>query len=440
MLCLPVRALFCFPAKGFAVPQSRAFGPPGSSGAYRPFGGLGGQASDATSRSIGPPRSLAGAGFRRTVSTPRTALSSRHGGFTKAAHGRSRWAKHFSRRFRRAFPQPHYAQGSSRSFIQREMSSTGTPDRVLVKLPFKYSNSFTTTAGAIGFASVKLNDCYRPWPSVTLSAANYSTWFALYTKCCVKASSIKMRFWSDVSATADAEPFRFAIVPCTGGLQTNILAKTSVIDVSNYPHARMADYSPGAVMPALKHYMTAADAYAGQHHVDEAASTAWSISTGGAAPANPVYWVVAFQNFAGGSNQNVQFEADMEFYCEFYDNKGTATQLEVDDYGNDVSTMDPLELAEFKAAKKPSFQIADRETKATAGRKRKPEDDDVEMTTQQVKRLRVETSPGAGSGSGSGSAPSAPAATPAQSPSSAAGIYCRVFALLLCPFLLFLVR
>lgn len=342
----------------------------------------------------------------------------RSGGLGKSYRGRSR---HFGGSHRR-----HYSGRSSHhrfkmTDIQTVSNLSGDPDKLRCKMTWAYTSAFTLAGGNVAFANTKLNSIYAVGSGGN-SVAKYAVMYGRYARSWVRASSIYFRCWADDSAS-NPEPFRIMVVPVTSSANTTYGAYTNLNSFEAVPHAKHAMYSPGAEIPTVKHYFSPTALYMGSEAISMSTDVRWSGTTG-VDPTTLAYWLIGLQNVAGTTSTNVQYEIVMDYYVEWTSVLPVPVLALSDRFGNDTSATEDAD--------------EDHQLSWSSVGKRKDRDGDVSMLPQTFKRLKVDTvtpAVGAGAGSAAGSGP-----TPAQSPSSAAGIYCRVFLLLLSPFLLFLVR
>jgi len=194
----------------------------------------------------------------------------------------------------------------------------GRPEMEKVRLRYAYKNSFTTTGGNISNFQIKMNSLYRPVIGGPADVAQGSAaLYALYTNAMVYSSKINIKFWA--GSAGDDEPVRFAVVPCTAAQATALSAFSDLMTVADVPNARSRVFSPGDKLPSLNHTAYVPQIYKGVNQtLEEMMVTNTYAAAVNSDPSNLCYWLVAIQNFAGNTNNNIQYEITVEYDCVFY--------------------------------------------------------------------------------------------------------------------------
>lgn len=113
-------------------------------------------------------------------------------------------------------------------------------------------------------------------------------------------------------------------------------------------------FSPGAVLPTVSHYFTAAALLFGEgsrydaENMKQGSGDIYRAQSG-ASPSSLVYFLVAMQNMAGTTPLDLQAEFTYEHYCEFFEMKVSVLPQTITTLTEDVQPYKPTE--EKKASK-----------------------------------------------------------------------------------------
>lgn len=239
----------------------------------------------------------------------------------------------------------HDNTNKSRTQTERSRIKGGVVslDKASVKLPYRFTNSFTQNAGTVGSYGFKHNSIFDCGAAAdTENAQGYARYYSLYTRSLVRASSISISFWND--SAGDQEPCIVAVIPCNSTQLSALATITSPDAVINQPHCKSKTYFPGQ-KAFLRHYAHVQTLLTGTDTTDLTTSTQFS-STIGSDPTQTTSWFIAFFGMAGNTAQNWQIDIRITYYCDFYQPIVLTTQS-LTQRGNDFNGT-PEEYEEYK--------------------------------------------------------------------------------------------
>jgi len=276
---------------------------------------------------------------------------------------RKSYRRHRHRRFGR-----HNNNNKSKTQVttSRILGGALSADKLRVKLPFRFVNSFSQAANAITYLQLKSNSIYDcAAGSGTQNAQGYLRYYTYFTRSLVHASSIHVRLWSDVTGTGDAEPIQVVVIPCNAAQVTQITTFADFQAIKQQPHAKVVTYIPGQSGSFIKHYSNTQMMQSGTDSTSLTSSQSWS-STSGNDPNFLTSWMVLISGVAGSTSQNIQIDASVYYYTEFFQPILQATQgltMEGNDFGGtpeeweEYKRVNARKMVPITAAKKKSIEM-----------------------------------------------------------------------------------